>query len=160
MKKFMSIFLCVIVSAAFYLSGCRPRILEYDNSGCLSETESAIEDAGFDKDTIGQASIDDRCGEDTIETTIEGTTLYVVHKNSRYNCCPDEIKVSLEVSEEKLKLVEEEILTHPCECTCCFNVETTVVDMNPGTHVLEYCWIDYPTADEECISTTITIPGV
>ncbi|UCC32623.1 MAG: hypothetical protein JSU86_10135 [Phycisphaerales bacterium] len=41
-----------------------------------------------------------------------------------------------------LRLTEEEILTVPCHCTCCYNVEATVVDLAWGTYTIEFCWQD------------------
>ena len=49
-----------------------------------------------------------------------------------------------------LWLTEEEILTTPCLCLCCYNVESTIVDLLPGNYVIDYCWYDYEEDGEVC----------
>lgn len=121
-----------------------PRISEYRNSGCQP------------------GSRDDYpwCGEDEFELTVEGHTLYVVHQNATYNCCPDDIVVSLTVEGNLLRLTEEELLTVPCDCLCCYDVETTVVNLAPGTYTVEYCWYDYESGDQQCHVEDIVVGGL
>ena len=59
---------------------------------------------------------------------------------------------------ELYRLTEEEILTMPCYCICCYNVEATVVDLIPGPYTVEYCWYDYETDGEKCHQQDIVIP--
>ena len=81
------------------------------------------------------------------EITVEGRTIHIVHRNATYNCCPDDIEVTLTVEGNLLRLTETEILIIPCDCLCCYDVESTVGDLMPGTYVAEYCWYDYETGD-------------
>jgi hypothetical protein len=99
------------------------------------------------------------CGDDEIELTVDGSTLHVVHRNATYNCCPDDIVISLSVEENLLILNEEEILTNPCWCICCYNVEATVVDLAPGTYTVEFCWFDYEASEVTCYWEDIVVPG-
>ncbi len=99
------------------------------------------------------------CGGDEIELAVEGNTLHVLHRNATYNCCPDDIVISLSVEENLLILDEEEILTNPCWCICCYNVEATVVDLAPGTYTVEFCWFDYETSELTCYWEDIAVPG-
>lgn len=119
-----------------------PRIGGYSNSGCLPGTREDFAP----------------CGDDEIELTVEGNTLYTVHRNATYNCCPDDIVVTLSVEGSVLALTEEEILTNPCYCICCYDVESTVVDLSPGEYTVAYCWYDYDTYQEECHVEDIVIP--
>lgn len=120
-----------------------PRLEDYTNDGCLG-------DAG-DHPTGW-------CDEDIIELTVEGNTLYALHKNAAYNCCPDDIVVTLIVEGNLLRLIEEETLTLPCYCICCYEVEATVVELAPGVYTVEYCWYDYDTGPECYVEETV-IPG-
>lgn len=122
----------------------RPWIEEYSNSGCLEGPEGEFEWP---------------CGEDLIELTVEGNTLYVVHSNATYNCCPDDIVICLSVQGNLLMLTEEEVLTMPCDCWCCYEVAATVVDLTPGMYTVEFCWYDYETDQEQCYVEEIQIGG-
>ncbi len=99
------------------------------------------------------------CGEDEIELTVEGDTLHVLHSNATYNCCPDEIVISFSMEKDLLLFTEEEILTIPCDCVCCYDVGATVVDLPPGTYTVEFCWFDYETGEITCFIDEIVIPG-
>jgi hypothetical protein len=114
-----------------------PRIDKYSNSGCLPSPSLTAEDDQYPF-----------CGGDKMEITVEGCTIHLVHRNATYNCCPDDIEVTLIVEGNLLQLTETEILTTPCYCLCCYNVESTIVDLWPGTYIVEYCWHDYETGDE------------
>jgi len=120
-----------------------PRIGSYGNGGC-------IELPGGDPWWP--------CGEDEIVLTVEGDSLHVLHRNATYNCCPDDIVISLLVEGTLLMFTEEEILTTPCDCDCCYDVEATVVDLAPGEYTVEFCWQDYETGGERCYVENIVIP--
>ncbi|MGB2987485.1 MAG: hypothetical protein WBE26_16600, partial [Phycisphaerae bacterium] len=119
-----------------------PRIGGYSNSGCLDKS-------GGDRS---------QCGEDEIELTPGPGTLDVVHRNALYNCCPDDIVISLSVEGAVLRLTEEEILTDGCFCVCCFDVQATVLNLEPGEYTVEFCWYDYDSSEEECYVQDIVIP--
>ena len=57
-----------------------------------------------------------------------------------------------------LKLTEREILTMPCWCLCCSDVEAIVVDLAPGTYTVEYCWDDWETGSVVCYTETVVLP--
>ena len=86
------------------------------------------------------------CGDDEILLTVEGTSLHVLHCNAVYNCCCDDIVISLEVEESILRLTEEEILGDPCDCMCCYDVEATIVNLPPGTYTVIFGWLDWNTS--------------
>jgi hypothetical protein len=123
-----------------------PRIGSYGDGGCKSGKKLGLNAAQYP------------CGDDEFLLTVIGNTLHLMHKNATYNCCPDDIVVSLTVQGNTLNLKEEEILTTPCYCLCCYDVESTVVDLPPGEYVVRYCWSDYETGQEQCHTETIVIP--
>ncbi len=115
-----------------------PRVEDYSNSGCLRTEE--------------------QCGLDEIELATEPGTLHILHSNALYNCCPDDIVISVAVDENLIMLTEEEILLDPCYCLCCYEVEGTVVDIPPGAYTVEFCWYDYDTDKVRCYVEDIDIP--
>ena len=121
-----------------------PYVEQYANSGCLDDAN----DPWFPP-----------CGDDEIELVVEGSTLYVFHRNATYNCCPDEIVISLAVEGNQLLLTEEEILSNPCWCICCYNLEATVVNLAPGTYTVQFCWFDYEAFELTCHTEDILVPG-
>jgi len=78
--------------------------------------------------------------------------------NATYNCCPDDIAVSLSVDGDVLRITENEVLTTPCYCLCCYNVGSTIVGLSPGVYAIEYCWDDYETGGKECYTEEIILP--
>ncbi len=124
-----------------------PRVEEYSNSGCLPGSET--DPSGYQYPG---------CGEDEVEIIAKNDSIHVIHINATYNCCPDDIEVSLLVEGNVLRITEREILTHPCYCLCCYDVKSTIVDLLPGTYVVEYCWYDYETSNKECYAEGIEVP--
>jgi hypothetical protein len=126
------------------ISPIPPRVAHYAHGGCLDDPNDPWLPP---------------CGGDEIELTIEGNTLHVLHRNATYNCCLDDVVISLSVEENLLILNEQEILSNPCWCICCYNVEVTVVDLAPGTYTVEFCWYDYETDQVTCYWEDIVVPG-
>jgi len=127
----------------YYGSQPGPLLAYYGNSGCLSESDGTR----FAW-----------CDPDAFVLTPGPGTLHVAHLSAEYNCCPDDILVTLVVEGSTLRLMETEILTHPCYCICCYDVESTVVNLVPGTYTVEYCWFEYDTNQIECRTEEVVIP--
>ena len=121
-----------------------PRVESCSNSGCLLDAGGEIEFP---------------CGEDEFDFTVEGTTLHVLHGNATYNCCLDDIVISLSIEENVLVLTEEEILTEPCDCWCCYEANADVVNLAPGTYTVEFRWFDYETWQPQCYADEIVVPA-
>ncbi|UCG33801.1 MAG: hypothetical protein JSU68_04030 [Phycisphaerales bacterium] len=138
---FGTIALTVLGTVAFPVAGQPPWLADYSNTGCL-------EGRSFGP-----------CGDDDFDLTVEGSTLNITHLNATYNCCPDDIAVSLEIEDTTLILTEEEILTNPCFCLCCYEVHYTVTDLAPGTYTVRCCWIDDETYQQECYEQEVLIGG-
>lgn len=114
-----------------------PHASDYGNSGCRRE---------------GPCTLDDQ-----FVLTVQGTTPHLLHLNATYNCCLDDIVVSLTIEGDLLRFTEEEILTGPCFCTCCYDVHATVVDLMPGTYTVDCWWFDYETNELRCHSEQIVV---
>ena len=95
---------------------------------------------------------------------MEGSTVDIVHRNATYWCSHQEgggIVVSLTVEGTLLQLIEEEVLPEPTDCLCCYDVESTIVDLAPGEYTIEYCWDDYETTppwQQQCHTAELVIP--
>ena len=124
-----------------------PYIAGYSNSGCLPG------DGGGRELDVGPCTEDDE-----IELIAGPGTLDVMHWNATYNCCPDDIVISLSVEGNVLELTEEEVLTNPCYCICCYNVEATIAGLSPGLYTVQFCWYDWETQGESCHREEIVIP--
>ena len=128
-----------------------PHLGGYSNSGCLGVYE------GRDWVLSGICP-----GDDEFQFTVSGSTLHVLHKNAEYNCCVADIAVELEVMGDEIVMSEVEVPGDPCDCDCCYNVESSVVDLAPGSYTVEYCWWDYYSWEFRCVQTSIVIepPGL
>ena len=98
-------------------------------------------------------------GNDEIVAVVEGNKIIVTHLNATYNCCPDEIGMRLLMEGDKMKLIEEEILSTPCDCMCCYNVDTEIAGLIAGKYFVEVCWADYETQETLCNSITVVVPN-
>ena len=115
-------------------SGPGPRVSEHGDSGCLDLTEGYPD-----------------CGEDVIEYQVRNSDLYVAHRNATYNCCPDDLAISIVGFDPgRLQLWEEEILTMPCDCMCCYDILAVIVDLPPDEYEVEFCWLDWETPGVKC----------
>ncbi len=123
-----------------------PSIEEYSYSACLPPPPG------------GEGAQGPYCDNaDEIVAVVDGDSIHVTHSNATYNCCPDDIQVLLSVDGNVLWLTETDILTVPCTCLCCFNVESTVVGLSPGSYTIQYCWDDFETGSE-CYTENIIVP--
>ena len=119
-----------------------PYVREYSNSGCLGMT-----------DMDWEPCVDD----DVVQLTVAGNTLHVLHLNTTYNCCLDAIPVTLSIDEDVIRMTETEVVAEPCDCMCCYNVDSAVADLPAGEYLVEYCWFDYETGGDRCHTETIVI---
>ena len=121
-----------------------PRVEATENTGCLA--------------TLAAEEPTDACPEDdSIVYVVYGETIEVTHYSTLYNCCLDDIVVSLDWEGRMLTFREEEVLTEPCYCVCCYDVRSTVVDVPPGAYTAMYCWFDVDTNEERCDQQTIVV---
>ena len=97
------------------------------------------------------------CGKDEFDFAVQRGSFQVTHRNIVYNCCLNDIRVSLEINGRYIRLTEKEDLAAPCNCLCCYDTTTTVEGLTPGTYTVEYCWLD----DESgftCMTSEVALP--
>jgi hypothetical protein len=98
------------------------------------------------------------CPEDEFALWVEGDALHAMHYQAEYNCCPEDIVVSLTVTGRLVRLDETEVPHEPpCPCLCCYEIGVTVVGLPPGTYTVEYCWIDCDLGPQ-CHVEEIVVP--
>ena len=88
------------------------------------------------------------CWDNKIVAAVEGNSIILTHLSASYNCCPDDIEVTLSHEGNYLSLQEREIVPAPCDCLCCYNITTEIGGLVPGEYTIEYCWLDYETSGE------------
>jgi len=79
---------------------------------------------------------------DDIFAVVENGNLVLHHDLATYNCCPDSFTFSVTVSTDSLFVTEEEVLTMPCDCLCCYKLATTVEGLSAGEWHVVYRWFD------------------
>ena len=109
-----------------------PYIEGYGNSGCLPSPLGALSNNSYPG-----------CGDDGFEIVVYNQSIHITHRSATYNCCPDEIAVLLMVEGNVLRVREQEILSMGCLCLCCYDIESTIVNVPSGVYTLEYWWEDW-----------------
>ena len=135
------------------------RLGETTNSGCLGMRDGE-EPGVFASDAEFEAAGVDYpgCDDDEIVYTVEAGTLTVVHQGATYNCCLEDIAIALDAVGNELSLMELEVVPDPCRCLCCFDIETEITDIDPGTYTMEFCWLENTTGEEQCDTQEVVIP--
>ena len=130
------------------------------NSGCLNVNRGE-EPEVFDTDAALDAAGTEYpgCANEAVTLTAGVGTIDVVHSDATYNCCAeaDEITIAMAIDGTTITLTETATVANPCRCLCCFDVEATVSDLDPGTYTVELCWEDHETGGELCDTQTVTV---
>jgi len=79
--------------------------------------------------------------EEEFLTDVENGVLTLTHKNAIYNCCIEDIDVSVKIEGEEVHLYETEILEIPCDCICPYDITTRINSLGPGVYTI-YFWND------------------
>jgi hypothetical protein len=124
-----------------------PRLLGYSNGGCPRGDPGAADDYPFCDDA------------ERVEFRAEGSELRVLHRSATYNCCADDIVITLSADGRVLTLTEEEILAMPCYCMCCYDVRAAVGGLAQGTYTVSLCWYDWESRRERCHTEDVFVPG-
>jgi hypothetical protein len=45
----------------------------------------------------------------------------------------------------------------PCDCICCYDVQSTIEGLVPGEYTVEYRWFDYETGQERCYADVVVV---
>lgn len=78
-----------------------------------------------------------------VHATVDGSSVTIHHDGAFYNCCPDPFEYDVFWEDGTLVVVENEILTNPCYCMCCFNLSATIDDVPPGDWTVLFQWGDH-----------------
>ncbi|UCE59416.1 MAG: hypothetical protein JSU63_18480 [Phycisphaerales bacterium] len=106
----------------------QPRIENSSHSGCLRGTR-----------VDSKGNVPYPCEDEAFYFAAEDGRLHIVHENTVHDCCVEDLAATLSIDGNVLSLCERGTTPIPCDCICCFNVETTVVDLAPGAYTVEYC---------------------
>jgi len=97
-----------------------PYIVDYHNSGCKDDDSK------------------DR-GDDTFVALYQKNILFLFHYNATYNCCIEEIAITMQVDNHTIYIYEEEKLENGgCKCLCEYDLTTQIAGLNPGTYLVKF----------------------
>lgn len=104
--------------------------------------EPAIELFYFSKckgDDKENSALADTISGDCLLYSYDGSSLLsLTHINTAFNCCPDSFPVTISLSGDTLRIVENEMLDQGgCNCLCLYDLEYRVSDLPPGSYQLE-----------------------
>ncbi|MEW6379513.1 MAG: cohesin domain-containing protein [bacterium] len=101
-----------------------PSIVNYENSGCKKEISS----------TTGRSA-----EEEKFTCSYHDNLLYLFHENASYNCCIEEIAVTMSMTGNTINIYEEEKLEGSgCRCICTYDITTKIGCLEPGTYEVKF----------------------
>lgn len=80
---------------------------------------------------------------DYITASVEDGVITFTHLYAVYNCCPDYFEYTITQEGNQITIMESEVLSIPCTCVCCYDLEVQVGPMAPGVYEIDFCWYDY-----------------
>lgn len=80
---------------------------------------------------------------DDIGVEVNGAQVTVRHDGAYYNCCPDPFAYEVTFADGVMTVTEDEVLSTPCFCLCCYDLWAVVDDVPPGAWSLVFNWYDY-----------------
>ncbi len=84
--------------------------------------------------------------DDWLVVESEADIVTAVHMGGEYNCCPDHFEYSVELVEDRIEIIETEILPDDiCVCMCCWNTTVAVEDVPPGDWLVHFHYWDNET---------------
>jgi hypothetical protein len=73
---------------------------------------------------------------DSVRAEVDGSTLDIFHDQAEWNCCAT-IVFELLAEGNTFNLYEFETFEMgPCNCICCFDLSTSIVDVAPGDYLV------------------------
>jgi|GEM_PF-3053364 len=98
-------------------------IQDYQNSGCNVREAGRLAEEERDK-----FSAEWRDG-----------LLYLYHQNATYNCCIEEIAITMNMGDRIIWIYEEEILKDDgCRCMCSYDLTATVAGLSAGVYTVRF----------------------
>jgi beta propeller repeat protein len=77
--------------------------------------------------------------EETFTASYHEGLLTLFHTNAPYNCCLEEIAITMNVVNNVINIYEEEKLEGSgCRCICTYDLTTTIAGLSPGTYAVKF----------------------
>jgi len=89
--------------------------------------------------------------QDCIEYVYVGEdVLSIMHINAGFNCCPEEVKVFVNIQDNVITIEEKEYFyTHGgCDCLCLFDLDFDITGVSPGEYTIKVIEPYLPQEDE------------
>lgn len=83
---------------------------------------------------------------DEIIVARHGDGLMVTHLAALYNCCPGPMVYDVAMDGTAVVLTETALEATPCDCDCCFETITVLVDLPGAATELRFRWFDFESA--------------
>ena len=90
---------------------------------------------------------------------VNGYNVHITHYDAVYNCCIDDVVISVVVENGIIRIVEKEVYTDPCYCYCYFETYADLYNVPAGDYTVEVwsCWM---TGDESLrCAELISVPS-
>ncbi len=144
----MNRFMLAVVICALVFSGC-------DNGGTGTENPPADPEGAFLSWTgckygAGKTAADSVSSDtDRMIYAFSNGTLSMTHVNTAFNCCPDSLTATFEISGDTIRIHEEEFLTDGgCRCLCLYDLDYEIRNLDAGTYSIELDQMYLPDGDE------------
>ena len=158
----------VTTAAPVEVSKTGPSIVGYENSKCKNSTSgndnssgatsssnnsgndnsskatsgnatSGSNNSGNDRSSDAGAGISAFFGEEKFSYSYHDNLLYLLHENAIYNCCIEEISVTMEMAGNTINIYEDEKLEGSgCRCSCPYDITTKIGCLEPGTYTIKF----------------------
>jgi hypothetical protein len=89
--------------------------------------------------------------QDCIEYEYDGeSVLLIKHINAGFNCCPEEIKIFVNIQNSIITIEEEEYfyIHGGCDCLCLFDIDFDIAGVIPGEYTIKIQELYLPSGDE------------
>ncbi len=97
---------------------------------------------------------------DVVRVEVDGADVTVFHDAAVYNCCPDPFEFDTAWDGDRLVVTEHEVLTNPCFCVCCFDLDFTVENVPAGDWILRFVWWDTESTGWTEVEIPFTVDDV
>jgi beta propeller repeat protein len=148
----------VTTAAPVEISKTGPSIVGYENSNCKNSASgndnssdttsgndnsgnatSGSNNSGNDRSSDAGAGISAFFGEEKFSYSYHDNLLYLLHENAIYNCCIEEITVTMEMAGNTITIYEDEKLEGSgCKCSCSYDITTKIGCLEPGTYTVKF----------------------
>ncbi len=92
-----------------------------------------------------------------IEAAPAAGAVSLTHTGAMYNCCPEPILYDVAAAAGVLTVTERVLEESPCDCICCFDLETLVSDVPPGDWDVVFRWLDAESGSWRELTGSVTV---